>query len=655
MMLLLPRPSGWVFVCVPFLASAWLVGCDGGPRTDAGHHARAAGHLRPGAHDSAYLQIVARRFTESQPLRQLFPATQVGLGPVGAAAARIPAIGMDAAALLPTLVPMVYGAGLAERGARLPSGSTKARAEDAYRPITVAVDSTRPGDEAGSTESIERTLKLNPDLPEADVMAVIGHMRNGDAEAAFAAARGLIEKHPDLAIGETLLGTVHVWRGQLEEAKRAFRRALEISPDDPDAANNLGIILYGQQRWEEALGPLEIVAAKRPGDLGTLFKLAVVESRLGRDPAALEWLEQAVATNPDDAVPRAALGNAYLAAGNPKKSLDIISEFSQSHELTPALRDVMGRAQLALNQYGPAADTLGPLAELRADDAQLHRQLAQAYEGAGQIENALASAERALELDPAHAPTRFQQARLLAAAGRLDEAQGVIDELEVAHPESVDLRNLEGAIAMRALRFDAAVEAYRRAFELRETNVQAQKLANALVSAGRGEDGVTLLQDWLARYPDDALTRSYLASHYLGQAKLHEAEIEFAKLVELNPDDVVARNNLAWLLLQSGKTEAALVHAERAHALQREDPQILDTLGRILLEQGTDDERALMLLTSAAEALPDDRAINANLARALARTGQSDRARQILERILADDEPFPNRAEAEELLGNLKR
>jgi Flp pilus assembly protein TadD len=108
----------------------------------------------------------------------------------------------------------------------------------------------------------------------------------------------------------------------------------------------------------------------------------------------------------------------------------------------------------------------------------------------------------------------------------------------------------------------------------------------------------------------------------------------------------VARNNLAWLLWQGGNVAAALPHIETALELAPESPQVQDTAGSVLLAAGHA-ERALTLLRRAAEARPQDATIRYHLAQALHAVGKSEHAHQILEQVLGDGEPFPERQQAE--------
>jgi cytochrome c-type biogenesis protein CcmH/NrfG len=81
---------------------------------------------------------------------------------------------------------------------------------------------------------------------------------------------------------------------------------------------------------------------------------------------------------------------------------------------------------------------------------------------------------------------------------------------------------------------------------------------------------------------------------------------------------------------------------------------VIDTYGWILLRAG-DNKRGLSLLAQAAERAPKNLDVQTHFALALEVNGQADRAREIVEQVLASDRPFDSRALAVELRKKLGR
>ncbi|MDQ3261974.1 MAG: tetratricopeptide repeat protein, partial [Pseudomonadota bacterium] len=77
-------------------------------------------------------------------------------------------------------------------------------------------------------------------------------------------------------------------------------------------------------------------------------------------------------------------------------------------------------------------------------------------------------------------------------------------------------------------------------------------------------------------------------------------------------------------------------------------------LAMLLLDAGKT-ARAVELLQAAADKAPDSPEINYHLAQALEKSGARDKAKSLLERILASGKKFPEESEARALLAQLKK
>jgi predicted Zn-dependent protease len=114
----------------------------------------------------------------------------------------------------------------------------------------------------------------------------------------------------------------------------------------------------------------------------------------------------------------------------------------------------------------------------------------------------------------------------------------------------------------------------------------------------------------------------------------------------------VLLNNLAWTLGQT-KDPQAIGLAEQANKLAPNQPAIMDTLGTLLVEQGKDVERGLLLLAKAVELAPQAADVRLNYARALLKTGKSAPAKQELETLAKLGDKFPAQAEVAAMLKGL--
>jgi Flp pilus assembly protein TadD len=182
-------------------------------------------------------------------------------------------------------------------------------------------------------------------------------------------------------------------------------------------------------------------------------------------------------------------------------------------------------------------------------------------------------------------------------------------------------------------------------------------LASALWEQGKREAAITTLSQWLDQYPEDLLTLNALANFYLLDHQFHKARNQFGHITRLSPRSALAHNNLAWLLLQEDRIDTALTHAQKARELAPNDPEIMDTLGMVLFRKGNY-RAAERLFEDATDRLPQNLDVQFHLAQASAKSGNREKAKQILIHILNPENskmPFPSRESAQRLLDELRQ
>jgi len=154
------------------------------------------------------------------------------------------------------------------------------------------------------------------------------------------------------------------------------------------------------------------------------------------------------------------------------------------------------------------------------------------------------------------------------------------------------------------------------------------------------------------------MIRRGLADLYLLEKKYDAAASEETRILSQRPNDPISLNNLAWIHQQRGELAKARELAEKAIAAAPPSAPatglIKDTLGWVMLEQG-EIQAALPQLEAASAALPGNPEIQYHVAVALQRAGRPSDARAVLEKLLSSGTSFTSKAEAENLLDELKR
>ena len=112
--------------------------------------------------------------------------------------------------------------------------------------------------------------------------------------------------------------------GRTGVAEQHFRRAIENDGDDVTARLYLARVLRGQGRLQEAADLLRASARVAPQDAGVRRELGYLFLDLGRPPAAVEQLRQAVELDPADALNWVALYRAMVLADDDAGAAELL-------------------------------------------------------------------------------------------------------------------------------------------------------------------------------------------------------------------------------------------------------------------------------------------------------------------------------------------
>jgi adenylate cyclase len=132
----------------------------------------------------------------------------------------------------------------------------------------------------------------------------------------------------------------------------------------------------------------------------------------------------------------------------------------------------------------------------------------------------------------------------------------------------------------------------------------------------------------LALNPDNARARTVLALLQLVDGRAAEAIDSANRAVVIQPNDSEAVANLALVLVQTGSRDEALIAIEKALRLNPSPPPNFQLLAGVVFYLARDNDRAIPLLRTAAERLPDVEPAREYLAAAYAVRGDQPNGKQ---------------------------
>lgn len=248
-------------------------------------------------------------------------------------------------------------------------------------------------------------------------------------------------------------GDYYFEEGDHRSAARDFRNGLLLQPNDVNLLNSLGVTLIELNQSRRAIRCFEEVLRLDPGNYMALVNLGLVWQTGKNKRQALEFFEQACAQ-------KQAVGEAY-----------------------PELYQPLGRLYCELGLFEQAVEILEERLAQGGSDQEftLHAQLARAYCGAGQAQQAIVACQTALQLFP-------QNASCLSLLGLLyaETAQGEEVSLALCRKAlAIDEMNADnwyrlGSVLLAAGEEEEALKAARQCLELAPQHVDALLLLGRL-------------------------------------------------------------------------------------------------------------------------------------------------------------------------------
>lgn len=422
-------------------------------------------------------------------------------------------------------------------------------------------------------------------------------------------------------------------RGDTAEAQRQME--IMVGTGDPDAWREFGRTLVTARDAAQAGQLLERIATPQrlPNDSAAWLAMAELGENLGRhdyaktigegaqarfhDATTYGWAAQqkfragdkegakrlfakAVATDPKNTHLRLAYAT-LLAQGNDEKSA--------ARVLAGGTQDVdtyLMRMTLAARASDKAAEgKLYDEIRRQPDDVQADNAftLGQLAELLGKQEDALDWYAAVGDDDPRIFDASVRSAVILHLQGKDDDAHEIVAELQTQYADRPDqLRKafaLDGELYMDARRFDAAVNAYDKALQVKADDT-------------------------------DMLYSRGLANAEAG--KIDQAVADFRKVLELKPGDIEASNALGYTLADNDRDlPEAQNLIQAARAARPDDPSVADSWGWLKYRQGQLDQAETTLRGAWTQHKDGD--IGVHLAEVLWTRGEHDEARKVLNEV----------------------
>lgn len=465
----------------------------------------------------------------------------------------------------------------------------------AYRNLAKIL--TDMGASEQASQCLEKAYELEPEKAAPEDHVQLGNTRRqqGKLTEAIACYRRALQQNPKLAVAYYGIGEIQRQQGEIENAINSYHQAIELEPKQADFYQSLAQLLAQHGQIQDAILVYQKLLEFSPNQAKAYHQLGDIFHQQWRLEEATAAYRRAIELNPQWVASYYGLGKVLAKQEQWQGAIAIFNK--------------------AMNLDANA-------------DAEAYKCLADALGKEGEVEQAIASYRKTIELAADHAEAYQKLADLLRDQGELQEAIPAYHQAIKLNPEVWWTYNGLGDVLFKLERWEEAVSAYRQAIKLNsEFSWSQNSLADALAKLERWE----------------------------------EAVIPYKKAIELNPEFPWSSYNLGETLVKLENWEEAVVAYRNAKKLQPDLPEIEEKLADALRERAMIDlEEALgyyrnviqqkpdhvAVYHKAIDIKPDDAQLYCQLADALAKFNQLDGAivfYQIAQQLEPEDTDISNK------------
>jgi protein O-GlcNAc transferase len=330
---------------------------------------------------------------------------------------------------------------------------------------------------------------------------------------------------------------------------------------------------------------------KYPGHFELLHQLGMVHGQRGDFAAAVAFIEQAIAADPNNSAAHGSLGNCLKSLGRHEEAL---ASYDRALALQPDDANILSNRGATLGDLKRHEEALESYERALALDP--HHVLALDNRGTTlralqRLEEALASHDRALAINPDYASAHYNRGLILADLKRLKEARTSFEQALTLNPGHIDSLVSLGTVLHNEKCYEEALVQYACVLQLQPDHAETHINRGAtLRELNRYRDALAAFDKALALRPD------HTGAHFgrgvvLGDMnRTEEALASYHRVLLLQPAHVEALNNQGVMFRHIRREAQALDSFGKALAIDPAHVSSRFNRGHLLLELKQMDE-----------------------------------------------------------------
>lgn len=496
-------------------------------------------------------------------------------------------------------------------------------------------------DSAGAQRFADEALAAAPNDTDAlqfkaDLLRA--ENRNAQATALYDKILQLNPRHRLAWFGKTYAA---VAEGKFDEAQSFLNSARAITPGSLLVVYTQALLEFSRGRYPAALEGLQMVLSAAPDHMPSLLLAGAVNLNLGSLHQAENYLRQYLEKNPSNEYARKMLATTLLRSGHSPDALNVLAPALENKEKDVQLLALAGESYMQVRDFARASEFFQQAAALDPNAANLRTSLGLSKLGEGQHAQAIEELRNAAKLDTESPYAGIALVRTEIGLGHYDRALGAAEDMERAQPQNAVVQELKGLVYRAQEKPDLARRSFEKALQLQPSHFPAAAaLAQMEMAAKKPEAARACLLAFLEKNKSSTDAMTALAALASADGKVADATQWLEKAVAAAPDAVAPNVRLITQYLVTGDKQKALTLARKIQLAHRENPDLLDLLGKSQLANGERSE-ALESYRKLAVALPRSANAQMQVAALQILMGKHLAAEDTLKTVLAMQPDFP--------------
>ncbi len=326
-----------------------------------------------------------------------------------------------------------YGRCLLDAGRAKQAVSVLERIPDRAGPslFEAAIALGQAGQPAAAARFFGSARPTYPDPYAAGYNQALMLIEAGENDAAIRVTQELVQSGKAPAELYNLVARAYLGAGRIQEAYDALRQATRLAPKAPENYLDLASICVEHDNFDLGLEIVDIGLVQLPDSWMLHLQRGVLLAMKARMGEAEKHFETAQRLAPDEAVPYAALGMAWMQSGQTDKAVEVLRarKTRRRDHVVPyifAVALLRSGVEPASPGASEAIEALHVSIRAKPDFAPARAELGRLLFKRDELEPAIAELERAAQLDPGGTPALYVLSQAYRKKGERAKAQDLL-------------------------------------------------------------------------------------------------------------------------------------------------------------------------------------------------------------------------------------